>query len=367
MNSLCLSWIAGLSLLGALPVFAQSDAPTAPLELVRVSDDKRHFVFTGSGKRFTPWGFNYDHDRANRLLETYWTDEWSTVEEDFVEMKQLGANVLRIHLQVSRFMKSEKETNRESLAQLARLIALAERTGLYLDITGLACYDKKDAPRWYNRLKEAKRWEGQARFWEAVAATCSNSPAVFCYDLMNEPLLSEDKQGRDWTPGAFGDRYFMQRITLDFSGRTAEEVGNAWVSKMVAAVRAHDRQHLITIGAIPWALTWPNAKPGIEANPNLDFLSLHFYSKSGEVDKALKALAVYDVGRPIVIEEMFPLSCSTAELNQFVDGSRPVATGWIGFYWGKTIVEYKQKTESIAEGMTLDWLEYFTRKSPEMK
>ena len=44
-------------------------------------------------------------------------------------------------------MKSAAETNRESLEQLARLLALAEKTGLYLDVTGLGCYDKKDVPR----------------------------------------------------------------------------------------------------------------------------------------------------------------------------------------------------------------------------
>ena len=63
----------------------------------------------------------------------------------------------------------------------------------------------------------------QARFWEAVAATCRNRPAVFCYDLMNEPIVTEDN-------------------------------------------------------------------------------SLHFYPRKDEVGKALKALAVYDIGKPIVIE-----------------------------------------------------------------
>src|SRR5438046_1757413 len=84
---------------------------------------------------------------------------------------------------------------------------MAQRTGLYVDVTGLGCYDKKDVPQWYNELNEGPRWEVQARFWEAVAQTCSHSPVVFCYDLMNEPVVTEDKKGRDWTPGAFGDRY----------------------------------------------------------------------------------------------------------------------------------------------------------------
>jgi hypothetical protein len=64
---------------------------------------------------------------------------------------------------------------------------------------------------------------------------------------------------------------------------------------------------------------------------------------------------------------MFPLKCSLAELDQFIDGSRSLATGWIGFYWGKTIEEYKQeKKGSIGDSMTRAWLEYFVKKTPEI-
>jgi hypothetical protein len=351
--------------------WAQSDAPAGRpgLEVIRVSQDGRRFVRSNSGAEFRPWGFNYDHNAANRLLETYWKDEWGAVTGDFQEMKDLGANTARIHLQVSRFMKSARETNRASLAQLARLLALAEKTGLYLDVTGLGCYDRKDVPKWYNQVDEGQRWDVQARFWEAVAETCRHSPAVFCYDLMNEPVLTEDKKKRDWTPGAFGDRYFVQRLTLDFAGRSERQIAEAWVDRLVAAIRKHDRQHLVTVGAIPWAMTWPTAKPLIyakEVSKNLDFVSLHVYPQTGEVDKALKALAVYDIGKPIVIEEMFPLTCSVKELDQFIDGSRPLAVGWIGFYWGKTLTEYKREKGSIADAITLGWLEYFVRKTPDI-
>jgi hypothetical protein len=116
-------------------------------------------------------------------------------------------------------------------------------------------------------------------------------------------------------------------------------------------------------------MTWPTAKPVIyskEASKNLDFVSLHLYPQKGDVGKALKALAVYDIGKPIVIEEMFPLSCSVTELDQFIDGSRPLARGWIGFYWGKTIAEYQREKKSIADAITLDWLEYFVRKTPDI-
>jgi Cellulase (glycosyl hydrolase family 5) len=338
------------------------------LEFVRVSKGANTFVLD-SGLIFTPWGFNYDHDRNNRLLEEYWNEEWNAVASDFEEMKALGANTVRIHLQVSKFMKSAEELNEKSLQQLARLLKLAETTGLYLDVTGLGCYDKADVPKWYNDLDEAQRWDVQARFWEAVAKTSAQTPAVFCYDLMNEPVVTEDKKTRDWTPGAFGDRYFVQRLTLDFAGRTQQQIAKAWVDKMVGAIRRCDRRHLVTVGAIPWAMTWPNAKPlfySKDVSKNLDFVSLHFYPKSGEVDKALKALAVYDIGKPMVIEEMFPLSCSIQELDRFIDGSRRLASGWIGFYWGKAIAEYKQEKRTIGDEMVLAWLEYFAKKTPEI-
>lgn len=359
------------NLLGLMPAWAagQAEARSRQLEFIHVSKDGRHFVLSDSGAEFRPWGFNYDHDAANRLLETYWINEWGAVAGDFAEMKQLGANTVRIHLQVSRFMKSAVETNRESLDQLSRLVALAEKTGLYLDVTGLGCYDKKDVPAWYSQLDEKERWAVQARFWEAVAAVCAHSPAVFCYDLMNEPVVTDDKQNRDWTPGAFGDRYFVQRLTLDFAGRSAKQIAEAWVNRMVAAIRRHDRRHLVTVGAIPWAMTWPNAKPlfySPEVSKNLDFVSLHFYPKKGEVSQALKALAVYDIGKPIVIEEMFPLSCPLADLDQFIDGSQPLAVGWIGFYWGKTIADYNLGKASISDAITREWLGYFTRKTPEI-
>jgi len=160
----------------------------------------------------------------------------------------------------------------------------------------------------------------------------------------------------------------VQRLTLDFLGRSPRQIAEAWVDKLVAAIRKHDQRHLVTVGAIPWAMTWPTAKPlfySKEVSKNLDFVSVHFYPKRDEVGKALKALAVYDIGKPIVIEEMFPLACSIAELDQFIDGSRPMAAGWIGFYWGKTIAEYKREKRSIADSITLDWLEYFVRKTPD--
>src|SRR5439155_9687444 len=132
-----------------------------------------------------------------RLIEDFWEQEWETVAEDFRKIKRMGANVVRVHLQFGRFMKSPNQPNPTAFKQLARLLILAETTGVYLDLTGLACYRPADRPKWYDALDDKSRWEAQAMFWRAVAETCAQSPAVFCYDLMNEPI-SPARKGTNW-------------------------------------------------------------------------------------------------------------------------------------------------------------------------
>src|SRR5262245_20433113 len=78
--------------------------PVDDLPWVAIAKDKKGFRLEPAGRPFAPLGFNYDHDDRGRLLEDYWNAEWPTVEEDFQEMKQLGANVVRVHLQLGKFM-----------------------------------------------------------------------------------------------------------------------------------------------------------------------------------------------------------------------------------------------------------------------
>jgi hypothetical protein len=335
---------------------------TEKCEWIKTSEDDTHFVGAESGTEFVIWGVNYDHNRSGQLIEDYWHEEWSTVEEDFKEIKSLGANVVRIHLQTARFIESPQEPNTLALKQLANLVDLAEKTGLYLDITGLGCYHKKDVPKWYDAMEEDERWALQALFWSIVAKTCAHSPAVFCYNLMNEPILPGKERETEWLAGEFGGKHFVQRISLDLAGRSREQVAKDWVNTLVAAIREHDHRHLITVGVIPWVHTWPQAKPlfyAKEVSRYLDFVSVHFYPKTGEVDKALTALRAYKIGKPLIVEEMFPLACSADELVAFVDGSRDIAAGWISFYWGKTIEEYAAETDDLPAAITKEWLERF--------
>jgi hypothetical protein len=372
MAPLVLTLVMAITFLGqnsgsaaSIPIHGENQPKNLPA--IHIHSSGTHFVLSDSNSRFIAWGLNYDHDRQGRLIEDYWNSEWPAVESDFQEMKALGANVVRVHLQLAKFMNTANEPNQASLKQLAHLLALAQDTGLYLDITGLGCYHKKDVPKWYDRMNESDRWDVQARFWTAVSKVCSKSPAVFCYDLMNEPILPGDKKETEWLTGELGGKFFIQRITLDLAGRTQKQVAKLWVDKLVAAIRKDDGNHMITVGVIPWALTWPNAKPlfySSEVSRNLDYVSVHFYPEKGQLDKALKALEVYNIGKPLVVEEMFPLNCSLSELSEFVDGSQKICDGWIGFYWGKSIDEYDDT--DLPDIVTKGWLKYFKAKAPEI-
>lgn len=336
------------------------------LEWIRLSEDNRSFVLDNPQRRFVPWGFNYDHDGNGQLIEDYWDNEWATVQEDFREMKELGANVVRIHLQFGKFMEAPDRANEHSLERLEKLIGLAERTGLYLDLTGLGCYHKKDVPGWYDRLDEKQRWNAQARFWSAVAARCAESPAIFCYDLMNEPVVpGGDKARDDWLGPAFAGKHFVQFISLSAAGRPRHEIAKKWIGHLVAAIRKHDRRHLVTVGLVPWSLDRPGLTSGFvpeKVTGDLDFIAVHIYPEKGKVDEAIETLKGFAaVGKPVVIEEIFPLKCSAKELGHFIDKSGEYATGWIGFYWGKKPAEYRQ-SKTFRDAIVLSWLELFQEK-----
>jgi Cellulase (glycosyl hydrolase family 5) len=358
-------------------------SPTQPLAWIRTSADQTHFVREGTGHPFVPWGFNYDRDDAGRLLEDYWAGDWTKVTNDFHEMKSLGANVVRIHLQLCRFMKSPDQPNEENLARLGKLVRLAETTGVYLDVTGLGCYRKQDVPPWYDAMDESDRWKVQARFWQAVAGVCQGSSAIFCYDLMNEPIPSGNSND-DWLPGKPLDgKNYVQRLTIDMQGRTEQEIAKEWITEMCAAIRAVDKRHLITVGVVPWEETFgPGAKSPFcdpDVSAELDFLCVHYYPRQGKLEEDLGFLERYDTGKPLVLEEIYPLSADVETTEEFMRRSRTDANGWISFYWGKTPEEYDQeakvssswdgesdKDAGIKAAVAGNWLRHFTALRGEM-
>jgi hypothetical protein len=105
--------------------------------------------------------------------------------------------------------------------------------------------------------------------------------------------------------------------------------------------------------------------------PDLDFISVHIYPKSKEVDEAVKTLEGFAVGKPVVIEETFNLSCSPAEVEEFLRRSRTFACGWMGHFDGRPIDEsetlQKEQKLTMPQAFYLEWMKLFRRLGPEMK
>lgn len=343
----------------------------AAMEPVRVSGDGRGFELAESHQPFVPWGLNYGH--PDQLIEDFWVSDWPSVERDFRYMHSIGANVVRVHLQFGKFMDGPDRPNRAALQRLGDLLKLAERSGLYLDLTGLGCYRKSDVPGWYDAMSEQDRWAAQSRFWEAIAGECSGSAAVFCYDLMNEPWVpGGPRKPGDWYSGALlGGFDFMQFISLDLAGRSRDEVARQWIVTLTAAIRTRDAHHMITVGLLPWVKKWGFLSGFVpeKVAPQVDFIAVHIYPEAGKVEEAIAVLKKFAVGKPVVVEETFTLSCSAEEERKFLLESRGIAAGWIGHYAGQTIEQLTSRdaTQPAKVDLWLVWLKLFKEMGPEMR
>ena len=177
-------------------------------------------------------------------------------------------------------------------------------------------------------------------------------------------LLPRPPDG-DWLGPAFAGKHFVQFITLDQADRPRPDIARQWVHHLATAIREKDKRHLLTVGLVDWSLDRKGLTSGFvpqKVADDLDFVSVHLYPKKGQVDEALKTLAGFAVGKPVLVEETIPLACSLKELEEFLDGSKKDAAGWIGFYWGKTPDELRRSSE-FGDVLTLAWLELFERRA----
>jgi len=331
----------------------------ADMQTVKVAPNKKGFILFPSGDRYVPWGHNYGSvDILERLAK-----DPARVARDFTEMKTAGTTVARVHPEMPKILAGPDKADPQALDQLKKLLKIAENSGIHLKITGLACYKIENRLAWYDSMDEQDRWKTQAFFWETIAHTCAESPAVFAYDLINEPA-AVGKHADGWYTGRMGDVEFCQRLSLDPGNRTGDDVFREWTKRMVASIRKHDQTHLITMGMLPF----PGAYTA--AAEQLDFVSPHLYPKSGKVNDEIKLLQKFDWGKPIVIGETFPLSCGADDERDFLLKSREFAHGWIGHWPDESpaqLAELKKTGKAtIQNAIWLSWVDLFQETGPQM-
>ena len=130
----------------------------------------------------------------------------------------------------------------------------------------------------------------------------------------------------------------------------------------------------MTVGLVDWSLDRPGLTSGFvpdKVADDLDFLCVHLYPEEGQGGRGhVKRWPASRSGKPVVIEETFPLKCSMAEFAQFIDESKKHACGWIGFYWGKPPEELRRsrgyRTRSTWPGWSSFKATCFLKKSTSL-
>lgn len=366
------------------------------------------FATTG-GRPFSPWGFNYaQFDNA------FWSTCTPTaidagdpcfgrVVEDFRDMRRMGANLVRIILSVGQLYdppppgQTTPVLRTAVLGTIDRLVALADDTGLYLDITGLGIEFTPDAnpatpaydEDWYGTLGETARWAIQSQFWTALAGRgasadlsggADNPNAIAWYNLMNEPvvptaaIVSNGTSSR-YCLGELGGSCWVQWITdvPAADAAAAQAKIKTWMRTIGNALKGADHDRLVTVGLMPWGISSFTPADMLDpdmtdpaqyapfATPGLDFASVHIYpcgavpfpgaSARGctadadhdlvpddiefDLDSSIGGGGTLDpAAPPVVIEELGNFTSSEAGLEAMVLGARARGVdGSVAHYW----------------------------------
>ena len=331
-----------------------SDRGSALPRVYRMGDD-----LAASGQRFQAWGFNYgvgDRYAILRYFDRPTAARLNQVTADMREARALGANTLRVYLELKSFMRPPGEPRPRTLEGLAALLEKAERLRLYLDITGNLVWRRP--PAWYDALSERARWRVQARFWRAVARTAHDSPAVLVYELTSEPVIVRSGA---WYGGEFGGYTFAQNIVRDLGGRDPQVLARRWIRLLRSSIRRYDDRHLIGIGLLPH-LDGPFGPSNVA--DLLDVLLVHEYPVSGDADWSVTVVHRFArEGVPVVLGETAPIWCDLGTQETFLRGVRHVLDGYLSFYDGRTPSEVG---DTIGDALYAVSLEHFIGLRPDL-
>jgi beta-galactosidase GanA len=331
---------------------AQS-AETAPLPRIQISTDGRGFV-TARGEPFVPFGVTYYRPGTGWAPQVWKKFDAEATRRDFVRMKELGVNCVRVFLSYGSFYQEPGKLDPEGLAKFDEFLKLAEEQGIYVHPTGPDHWE--GMPDWArgDRMADESVLAATENFWRLFAAKYKGRAALFAYDLRNEPEMGWDgpvmlRRWNTWLDRKYstGEKLVQawahtnQTLSLgsvpipkanDAPGNPElldyqhfrEDLADEWTRRQARAIKSVDPQALVTVGLIQWSV--PSLLPGIRHyagfRPSrqaqfLDFMEIHFYPLArsayeyrGEEEEArnlayLRGVVeeVAKAGKPVVVAE----------------------------------------------------------------
>lgn len=330
-----------------------SVAARSKMQLIVVSDDGEGFAERDSGRPYIPFGTNYYDPHTGWAPKIWRKFDAEKIREHFRLMSKIGVNCARVFLTAASFQPKAETIDEQSLKKLDTLIKIGRETGIRLILTGPDHWEGSPSYWRPDRFAGEEALRALENFWEVLGKRYKGEPAIFAWDLLNEPHLPwflKEWRGR-WNAwlekkyGNFGslktawgdeltdtDRWSEVSVPEDREDtgnprlrdwqRFREYLADEWVRRQVEALRGADPTHLITVGYIQWS--YPLIRPGNPSrysafNPHrqgrkLDFLTIHFYPTMGpplssdenwrkNLSYLQVVLAYCHIGKPVVLGE----------------------------------------------------------------
>jgi endo-1,4-beta-mannosidase len=369
-------------------------AERSNMQLIVVASDGQGFMERDSGRPYIPFGTNYYDPHTGWAPKLWRQFDSAKVQEHFRLMSKLGVNCARVFLAAASFQPEIKTIDERSLKKLDTLIKIASETGIRLILTGPDHWEGSPSYWRPDRFASEEALSALDHFWKVVGRRYRGEPAIFAWDLLNEPHLPwfvEEWRGRwnawlkqkytnrDKLKSAWGkelteaDKWCEVAVpkNRDDAGNPRlhdwqlfrEHLADEWVRRQVEAIRSNDPTHLITVGYIQWS--YPLIRPSQPSryaafNPHrqkdwLDFMTIHFYPTMGapfgskdnwkkNLSYLQAVLAYCHTGKPVVLGEFgwygggapqhHPYLTESQQADWItaeIEVSRALADGWLSW------------------------------------
>lgn len=399
------SFIRGSAFLVCITVIAvglctaSRAAKPSEMQPIVVSPDSKGFMERESKQCYVPFGTNYYDPHTGWAPKIWRQFDAKKVRRHFEVMSELGVNCARVFLTAASFQPDVETIDEKSLKKLDTLVKIARESGIRLILAGPDHWEGVPSYWRPDRFAGEKALRALEHFWEVVGRRYRGEPAIFAWDLLNEPQLPwfvEGWQGRwnAWLHKKYGSweslkaNWGDELTETDKWGNVAvaenrpsvgnprlrdwqlfrEHLADDWVRRQVQALRRADPTGLVTVGYIQWS--YPLVRPGNPGrysafNPRrqarwLDFVTIHFYPTLGgpfSSDQAwgknlayLQAVLAYcHVGKPVVLAEFGWYGGGAPQKHPYlseaqqarwigaeIEASRRLAVGWLSWPFSDT-------------------------------
>jgi hypothetical protein len=392
----CAAFLVVVALPPALPA---GEAPFIQVDPASTTS----FREAGTGLPWVAIGVNYFDPETGWAPQLWHKFDESRVRKHLQMLHDQGFNAVRVFLTYDSFHREPGKVSPEGEAKFRKLLAMCRELGIYVNPSGPDHWE--GVPEW-RRGKDMFADEtilaADEAWWRDFAGRFTNEPAIFAYDLYNEPMTGWDtpamrEKWNRWLKETYGsvekvsgawkrpaseigelgtiavppgERVPDDARLFDYQ-RFREHIASEWARRLCAAIRSVDENHLVTVGCLQSSATVLVSGPqGYTAfapqsiAKHLDFLTIHFYplyqprpcdSPEGvAVNRAyLEAtLYQYSVGKPLMLGEF----------------------GWYGGggckQWGlppeppEHQLEWCQTLLDVTEGRVCGWLNWAFADTP---